>query len=121
MTAEEAILKIDVRAAVEAAIAKEWWLIGGEDGCARFENRGHSFFYDRQRSFLHGQPGMVVLPRGVLAARLEESVRAEPERWLPPTSADPLDYSGADADALTQEIALLLDWSYFAFDRKKAK
>lgn len=122
MTAEEAILKIDVRAAVEAAIEKEWWLIAGEDGCARFYDGRHTFFYERQHSFLKeiGE-GIVALSREALAARLEESVRAEPERWLPPTSAEPLDYSGADADTLTQEIALLLDWSYFAFDKKKAK
>lgn len=120
MTAEEAILKIDVRAAVEDAIAKEWWLIGGEDGCARLYNRHGTLFYNRQHSFLSDiSEGIVVLPRDVLAARIEKSVRADPARWLPPTSEDPLDYSGENEDTLTQQIALLLDWSYFAFDRRK--
>lgn len=104
MTAEEALAKIDVRAAVEAAIAREWWLLRGPDGCAHINDRQHAHF-------LGIGEAPITLPRAVLAARLEALVRAAPERWLPPTCASPLDYTGADADSLTREIALLLDWA----------
>lgn len=104
MTAEEVIKKIDVRAAVEAAIAREWWLIGGPDGRVHLTQREEVHDLGLGR-------GRIELSRCALATRLEALVLARPWRWLPPTSTDPLDYTGNDEASLTREIALLLDWA----------